>query len=170
MAAPESLRIVASPRLLAVCLTTALLLASVLLAALVLPMAHGLAPTGAGRVLGTIRPADMVDHLPIERRDTARILVPAGGELEYKLYLRAGDSMEYLWFAPDELFFDFHGEEQGAPPEEFTSHNTGEAQEDQGMFIAPFTGTHGWYWRSRSSVDLEVTLQTQGTYAVVGIL
>jgi hypothetical protein len=123
-------------------------------------------------VLGTLdekTPVGAYDE-PTQRRDSQRIALPAGAGLEFKLYMRAGDTLEYSWTARDFLQYDFHGEETGAPPDAFTSHKQGEARQDSDGFVAPFTGTHGWYWLNRSSQDLEVTLLTEGVYSVVGFV
>ena len=37
----------------------------------------------------------------------------------------------------------------------------------QGEFTAIFDGTHGWFWRNRSTRDVSVTLRTTGEYARV---
>jgi hypothetical protein len=36
--------------------------------------------------------------------------------------------------------------------------------EAQGSFIAPFDGTHGWYWRNRGDQPVTVKLKVSGFY------
>jgi hypothetical protein len=161
-------RLIVSPRLLITGTLSAMLLATVFMSLVVLPMAHGIDPTGLGTATGITRPDDVGG--PSERSDTHVITVPPHAGIEFKLHARAGDHFSYSWSAEDVLYFDFHGEEQGAPAEEFTSHKTGEAASDAGDFEAPFTGNHGWFWRNRSGAPIEVTLTTAGVYAVVGLV
>ena len=37
-------------------------------------------------------------------------------------------------------------------------------QSDEGVLVSAFDGMHGWFWRTRTSQDVSVTLRTNGEY------
>ncbi|MBI2077207.1 MAG: hypothetical protein HYT80_02380 [Euryarchaeota archaeon] len=102
------------------------------------------------------------------REDLARITVPPGRGLEYKFRIAEGNVMEYSWSANESLYYDFHGEREGDKSGAFTSHSSGTAKRAEGTFVAPFTGTHGWYWQNNGRTELVVELTTTGVYEIVG--
>lgn len=104
-----------------------------------------------------------------QREDSTTFLVPAGGELEYKLLVNLGSRLHYSWSTDGPpLYFDFHGDRVGDKSGAFTRHKGGTSASDEGTFTAPFDGRHGWYWRNQSGQDAIITLETRGTYDVIG--
>lgn len=98
-------------------------------------------------------------------RDTISIQIPARGDKEYKLQLKAGESFQYAWKADNgELFFDFHGEPAGDTTGNFTSFNQSTDREYAGSLTATFAGTHGWYWKNTTSSPVTITLMLKGEY------
>lgn len=109
------------------------------------------------------------DYEPYDREDTNTVTIPAAQGIEFKLFVREGDSFQYTWSAGGQsLKFDFHGEREGDKSGAFTSHKSGTAASDSGSLRAPFTGTHGWYWENTGTQAATVTIKTDGTYDVVG--
>jgi hypothetical protein len=105
-----------------------------------------------------------------QRRDVVNITLAAGKGLEYKLFVESGARFNYSWSAGGvALTYDFHGERAGDTSGAFTSHKNGTAATDSGQLVAPFTGTHGWYWKNTSGASVTIRLETQGVYTVVGI-
>lgn len=103
------------------------------------------------------------------RSDTKTFDLAPGRGVEFKLYVESGDALHYKWTSPRPLFFEFHGDREGDASGAFTSHKKSTLAEDEADFTAPFTGRHGWYWENRNRADVTITLETSGTYAVVGI-
>lgn len=150
-------------------------LAALLLVLVVLPAEYNLDPTGLGGALGLTRlsaPEDSGELAPArgERTDSASITVPAGKSVEYKFALGQGQRLKYKWSAEGgALFYDFHGEPQGAAKDVFESFVISTASQAKGTFTAPFAGSHGWYWKNRGQQPVTVTLETSGQYEVLGL-
>lgn len=115
----------------------------------------------AGAVL-TLKPSTYLED------NTEMILEPGKG-VEYKYKIEKGDSMLFSWLATGFLVYDLHGEPTGGKAGYFESHETGVSGEGHGTLIAPFTGTHGWYWENQGTTPVTITLSTAGYYTVVGI-
>jgi len=84
---------------------------------------------------------------------------------EVKATMKAGDEITYDWATGGATInFELHGEELGAAAGEYTSYEKGTSAAKSGTFRAPFDGTHGWYWRNRSSAPITVTVNAKGTF------
>ena len=160
----------------------AFVIAVVLLVLVVLPAEYNIDVTGFGRAIGltvlaqpapeTATPSapEVTAGSEIERDDRTVVDIPAGKGVEYKFHLRSGQEMTYSWSSDSrELFYDFHGEPKGAASNVFESFAAGKASLVKGTFTAPFEGTHGWYWKNSSPQPVQVTLETSGTYEIVGL-
>lgn len=100
-----------------------------------------------------------------EWADTINITIPARGDKEYKLYTEKGDTFTYSWDSNEkELFFDFHGEPVGDTTGYFKSFSKDTDSQSTGSLTAEFDGTHGWYWRNKSSSPADITLKIKGQY------
>ena len=98
-------------------------------------------------------------------RDTYRITIPGGGDKEFKFRMEKGKSLEYAWGTDGgDLFFDRHGEPEGDTTGAFTSYQASIAPKESGSIDAPFTGTHGWYWKNESGTPVTITLSVRGDY------
>ncbi len=57
-----------------------------------------------------------------------------------------------------------HGEQPNAG-EVFTSYWKDKNQTSaNGTFVAPFDGTHGWYWRNRGDKPVTIKVKVSGFY------
>jgi len=85
---------------------------------------------------------------------------------EIKASMRKGEQFVFTWAAEGgKVNFDMHGERPNAGAE-FTSYWKGTQQTGaQGAFVAPFDGTHGWYWRNRGDKPVAVKVKVSGFYA-----
>ena len=105
--------------------------------------------------------------LPVQARapeETTLTLQPNQG-LEVKLRMQEGARVVYSWTATGAVNYDLHGEPPNAPRNFAHSYKSGRStREDQGEVVAAFTGTHGWFFRNRSSANVAVTLRTSGNY------
>ena len=167
----------------------ALAVASVILAAFVLPAEYGIDPLGTGRALGLTEiaapSASVADEAPSAeapmmptrsgpigaypgefKLDVFEIELAPYEYIEYKYRLEKDATMIYSWTATGGVVHDFHGERPpGAtdgPAEE--SFDKQERRRASGSFTAPFTGIHGWYWENPGAEPITVRLTSAGFY------
>lgn len=96
------------------------------------------------------------------RRDTFRVTLPPGKGAEVKMALKSGDGVVFHWTASGDVALDMHGERPGAKGT-WTSYAVATAQrEASGTFIAPFDGSHGWYWQNRGTEPVIVEIEVAG--------
>lgn len=184
------------PRSLALITGGALLLATLLTVAVVLPAEFHLDPTGFGRAsglyrLGTPQPKTTVVAAPAGpsqpahyypapyRSHVVEIPLAAGGdprrkdELEYKVQMRAGDSLVYAWSVegpkPEEFYYDFHGETPapGGGEGKVIEYRQTTGTSSNGSLVAPIPGVHGWYLQNQSARPVVVKLRISGFYDLV---
>ena len=109
------------------------------------------------------------------RTDTVDIPVrPNGGEIEYMVKMRQGDSMVYSWraveiAAPDRLTSEFHGHTDRAPGTTGTLifYRKATGASENGSLTAPFDGIHGWYLKNDTDRPVVVRLTLAGFYEVI---
>ena len=183
----------ASKRELARGLGIALAIAAVLLTIAVLPAEYGIDPTGIGGALGLTAlrgPAEKPAPSPVVpvatagavggtgtiavrqtlpyRTDTRTITLAPGKGREIKTHLAKDAALVYSWKTDGGavVSHDFHGEPANAKGDEFESFikDTG-ISESRGVLIAPFTGTHGWWWGNKTDAPITVTVTASGFYA-----
>ena len=145
----------------------ALLAASAVFVALVLPAEFGVDPSGVGRALGLVglsgraegsyqpQPGALV-------RDRREFHLAPFESVELKYHLDAGRGLAYSWTASGEVVFDFHAEPVGAAEGYAESFAQGRSDADSGIYEAPYDGIHGWFWENRGAVAVMVKLDTAG--------
>lgn len=105
-----------------------------------------------------------------EWQDTVTISIPAKGDIEYKVLLAKGHTLEHAWKTDKgELFFDFHGEPKGDTTGYFKTFEKDTKASAGGTLTAEFEGTHGWYWKNDNAFPVEVTLNLNGDYTRMDI-
>jgi len=182
-----------SPRGLAKASAAAAVAAAAVLTLFVLPAEAGIDPTGVGGALGLTRMSEAApapaanapeaapeaapaaaavpDRTSIEKKAALRsdemeiTLAPDEGA-EIKAHMQAGDHFVFRWESSGgPVKVDMHGERPAAGEDEFSSYwEERELNSAQGSFTAPFTGTHGWYWRNRGEAPVKVKVRTTGFY------
>ena len=167
----------------------ALIVAAIVLVVAILPAEYAIDPTGAGAALGltqlnvdnsepdsSVEPDPLSDTMPTVIAATTAgtwnsdqisiVLEPYEDGVELKALMQKGEQLVFSWQtdgAP--VFVDMHGEEPDAGEHVFTSYWKEKQQSDaQGLFIAPFSGTHGWYWQNTGAEPVTVTLNISGFY------
>lgn len=85
---------------------------------------------------------------------------------EVKAHMAKGDRLVFRWTAKGGVVrMDMHGEPTNGKDGEFSTYwKQKDLTEAQGSFIAPYDGTHGWYWRNGGEVPVTIELQTTGFY------
>lgn len=160
----------------------ALVIAAIALVTIILPSEYNIDPTGIGEKLGlTVLATSQADEeseiIPEENTkqvDSAskiiEVTVPAGRGIEYKFAMDQFAKMEYEWMTDGQpLYFDLHGEPEGDTTGYFESYVIATNAEMKGSFTAPFTGSHGWYWKNNSDQDVAVQLIVEGEFEVIGL-
>ncbi|MCZ6617615.1 MAG: hypothetical protein O7E57_05740 [Gammaproteobacteria bacterium] len=144
--------------------------AAIVLVTLVLPAEYGMDPLGTGAALGLGALAEpgsstlTSQETPYSVNSVEFTLGPFES-VEYKYRIEEGGSMLYSWEATGTLLFDMHSEPDGAPDgyaETFAKERT---QGDNGTYIAPFSGIHGWFWENRGTDDVTLKLVSAGFYS-----
>jgi len=153
----------------AVSLVTAILA----LVILILPAEYNIDPTGIGAELGltVFNQAPQVEKTASPAgKHAIEVTVPVGRGIEYKLHMEQYQTVKYQWSTDgDAIYVDLHGEPQGDTSGYFESYTIATVGEMNGQFTAPFTGSHGWYWRNRSDKDIKITLSIEGEFVVEGL-
>jgi hypothetical protein len=99
------------------------------------------------------------------RNDTTDIALAPGQDIEFKVLLNKGDTVLYSWrTAGASLYFDFHGEPTFGPAGYFRSYEARIAAQSHGALLAPFSGTHGWYWKNVGTQPVVISLRMSGFY------
>lgn len=105
---------------------------------------------------------------PLYRADTRQITLQPGEGLEFKTRLEKGAALIYSWKTQqgEKIDHEFHGEPLQAKADEYESYILEkQVSESNGALIAPFAGTHGWYWNNKNKTPVTVTLNASGFYA-----
>lgn len=100
--------------------------------------------------------------------DRVTLALPPGRGVEYKLLMAEGARMTYRWNATAPLHADLHGD-NGHEDDEGVSAKAATLQRDEGAYVAPFAGRHGWYWRNDGAAPVTLTLETRGEYDILGV-
>ncbi len=168
-------------------------IAAILLVSVVLPAEYGADPLGTGKLLGLTamgqsknpvvssktsnepneefvldRPAasSSPDALGEGASEVQLTLQPGEGR-EVKATMIAGQELAFEWSAANkaQINWELHGEEIGAPGNEYTSYEKGVSAGESGNFRAPFDGTHGWYWRNRTDTSATIKVRASGDFS-----
>ena len=145
----------------------ALLAASAVFVALVLPAEFGVDPSGVGRALGLAGLSGRAEGGYQPRpgalaRDRREFHLAPFESVELKYHLDAGRGLAYSWTASGEVVFDLHAEPAGAAEGYAESFAQGRSDADSGIYEAPYDGIHGWFWENRGAVAVMVKLDTAG--------
>jgi hypothetical protein len=194
---PDSLKLPA--RTLLAALVGAALAASALVICFVLPAEFRIDPTGIGRLTGVM---NLAPPKQVKAQDTAAdigavvaadryyesgyradtVSIPlaseagqGGSELEYKVRMKAGQTLVYSWIAsgiknPEQFYFDFHGEGGGtvsAGESRVVEYRQIAGDRSSGMLVAPFDGIFGWYLQNQSERSVTIKLDMSGFYELI---
>jgi hypothetical protein len=155
-----------------------LIFAAVTLLTVILPAEYNIDPTGIGHKLGltvfnevkteilTSNSADKSENVP----KIIEVTVLAGSGVEYKFFMEQYQKLEYKWITDGTpLYFDLHGEPKGDTTGYFESYAIATLDKMKGSFTAPFTGSHGWYWKNKTDTPVTVQLIVKGQYTKHGL-
>jgi hypothetical protein len=131
------------------------------------PAAQLAAEPGPTLTLAPVHEANTLWKAPRPyRNDELSLTLRPNEGAEIKASMQQGERLVFSWAAQGgAVNFDMHGEKFNAPGNEFTSYwKGGGASAGHGQFVAPFGGTHGWFWRNRGTAPVTVTVKTSGFY------
>jgi hypothetical protein len=99
-----------------------------------------------------------------ERTDETVIPLNPGEGIEWKMTAPAGTAIRYSWRTDaGAVNYDMHGTRASGGRE--SSYKTARGvSADEGVLTAGFDGSHGWFFRNRTSQRVTVTLRTTGAY------
>lgn len=91
-------------------------------------------------------------------------LIP-GQTVEYKYRLPQGATMIYMWKADAPVRYDFHTVPDGKPLSASERFEAGESATASGVYTAPYSGLHGWWWENTGMKEVTIRIQTAGFYS-----
>ena len=164
---------------------SALVVATLVLVLGVLPAEYGVDLTGLGQRMGLAalhqsndKESNLINEVssaPINtllkktekwRSDDINLTLPAKQGLEIKAHMKEGETLLFQWEARGgTVSFDMHGNVINAAEDDFTSFWLGKGEtQAAGIFTAPFSGLHGWYWENETNQVVRISLTTEGYY------
>lgn len=122
--------------------------------------------TATGSDIQVLENADAVKW-----KNTVKIVIPPKKGLEYKFAMVQGSTLEFSWQTDGAtVYFDFHGEPKGATDGYFKSYLETRLANSKGKLTTPFEGIHGWYWENETDQPVTITLSTNGSYEILGVM
>jgi hypothetical protein len=86
---------------------------------------------------------------------------------EIKVEMSKGNKVQYAWSTDGgKANFDVHADSQTLGID-YHQYSKGSSQSEQGSIEAAFDGSHGWFWRNRTSDPVVITLKTEGEYTEI---
>jgi hypothetical protein len=86
---------------------------------------------------------------------------------EIKVEMTKGNKVQYTWSTDSgKANFDVHGDSKTLGID-YHKYSKGSSQSEQGSIEAAFDGSHGWFWRNRTSNPIVITLKTEGQYTEI---
>ena len=174
----DAIPVAPSKTRLAAATGAAIVVATILLFAAVLPAEYGIDPLGTGKALGltALFEADAGDEAPppataqagalprVYKTESTQFTLGATQAFEYKYRIEQGGGMVYNWSATAPMKYEFHGDPDGIGVS-VMSYQKGQGDFASGSFVASASGIHGWYWENVGSADATITLTSAGFYS-----
>jgi hypothetical protein len=84
--------------------------------------------------------------------------------IEMKYKLAQGRPMIFSWHSPVPMHYDMHSvpDQGGNPATE--SFEISDAPSQTAVYVAPFTGIHGWFWQNQTLNPVTVTIDATGAF------
>ena len=124
------------------------------------------APTGKEAVSRTYPASYRTDVFDVRVRGN-------GGEVEYMIKMNAGETVVYSWEVPNiadpqAFMTEFHGHTEPVGGRgDLMFYEKAEGSKASGSLVAPWMGTHGWYWQNNSDAPVVVRLRMAGFYELI---
>lgn len=86
---------------------------------------------------------------------------------EIKVEMSKGNKVQYAWSTDGgKANFDVHADSKELGID-YHQYSKGSSQREEGNIEAAFDGSHGWFWRNRTSNPIVITLKTEGEYTEI---
>lgn len=155
--------------------------AAVVLVVFVLPAEFGVDPTGAGEATGLSGLANAGAMTEAQRGALREGVFTLGDEpmrvdrrefdirpyaaIEFKYTMEEGAPLVFSWTSTGPVTIDMHAHPFDGGVELTESYSQSEdATGESGLYVAPFTGIHGWYWQNRTLENVTVTINAAGPF------
>ncbi len=131
---------------------------------------EALAPANAsikqGEATALVAPAPTQLAAGTLSHETQVTLAPNEGK-EVKLDMSKGNKVQYTWTSSGgKINYDVHADSKKLKID-YHKYSKGAEQTKTGELIAAFDGSHGWFWRNRTSSPVTITLKTKGEYTEI---
>ena len=84
--------------------------------------------------------------------------------IELKYVLAEGAPMFFSWRTTAPVNVDMHSHPFEGGTEATESFVIDDLQNQSAVYVAPFTGIHGWYWQNRTMQPVQLTLDASGAF------
>jgi hypothetical protein len=85
--------------------------------------------------------------------------------IEMKYKLAQGQPMVFSWHAPVPLHYDMHSVPDQGGNDATESFAITDAASQTAVYVAPFTGIHGWFWQNQTLNPVTVSIDATGAFA-----
>lgn len=100
---------------------------------------------------------------PFKQHAMTITLAPKEGmELKYRLETNAG--MLYAWTSTGAVHWELHSQPDNAKPGYAEFFDTNDGTASNGMYKAPFTGIHGWWFENQGDREITISLRSAGFF------
>lgn len=143
--------------------------ALVLFLAVILPAEFGNDPLGTGNLLGLTELSQggesaVLEHYTDHATDSVEFVLEPFQSVEYKYVMDQDNAMVYSWQADGTVYYDMHADPGMSMEGSDESFGQGDSDSGRGMYVAPFTGIHGWFWENRGFETVTIRLHSAGFY------
>jgi hypothetical protein len=158
----------------------ALVIAAIALVFFILPAERGIDLTGSGEKSGLTNLAEAGEMTELERGALREGVLTTSAQamhtdrwerelgpyeaVEFKYTMEEGQPMIFSWRTTAPVNYDMHSHPFEGGEEMTESYGAGDAQAMRGLYVAPFTGIHGWYWQNRTLDNVTLTLEATGGF------
>jgi len=110
---------------------------------------------------------ESADTTPTILNHEMQVTLAPDESTEIKVKTSKNNKVQYTWWTDSgKAFFDLHADSKKLNIN-YHSYEKGTEQQKEGELIAAFDGSHGWYWRNRTSNTITITLKTRGEYTEI---
>lgn len=121
-------------------------------------------PLDAPVVAEIVAPKPVPATSPVTLNHKMQVTLAPNEGTEIKVALSKGKKVQYEWWTDrGKANFDVHGDSENLAIN-YHNYSKGSEQRKEGEIEAAFDGSHGWFWRNRTSSTITVTLVTNGEY------
>lgn len=123
----------------------------------------GLGSVLASWFIGSAQAQELKVAQATSRSDEITISLKPGDGVEYKMTMKKGAKVNYVWEATGgKVNYDMHGTPWTKIETSYKKDRG--AAGDTGVLEAKFDGTHGWFWRNRDKETVTIKLKVNGDY------